>query len=93
MHIYYKYEQHIYNSHIILLIKCTFSRSSPQLLPSKDEYTFHLSNFLIIVFSKSFANRWLDIISYLIPLPIADLSTSEAVFLSKNLSTVEARPL
>ena len=52
------------------------------MLSMKDEYTFL---FLIIGLCNSFANFLLDMISFLIALPKADLPASEVGFLSKTL--------
>ena len=60
---------------------------------TKNEYTFRLSNILIICFCNSSANYWFDIFPFLTASPEADLSASEADFLSKNLKTIEARSL
>ena len=68
-----------------LLINCKLARSAPQILSLEDEYTFLSFNFLIIGLCNSSANSLLDIISFLIPPPDASVS--------KNLSTIEARPL
>ena len=53
-----------------LLIKCTSTRSAPQMLSLKDECTFHFSNFVITGLCNSSANSWLDINSLLIATPV-----------------------
>ena len=68
-----------------LLINCISTISAAQILSITDEYTFHISNFLIIGLCNYSANCWPDIFSLLIPPPKADLSPSKADFLSKSL--------
>ena len=46
MHIYYKHNKK-QNPLLNLLINCTSTRSAPQILLIKDEYTFRFSDFLI----------------------------------------------
>ena len=59
------------------------AKYSPQILSTKGECTFVLLNFLITHLCNSSANFLSDIISFLtVPLEV-DLSTSEAVSLSK----------
>ena len=67
-----------------LLINCILAESALQILSLNDGHTFLVLNFLIIVVCNSSANCGFCVISFLIPLPSADLSGSEAVFYQKN---------
>ena len=53
-----------------LLMNCMLVTSAPQILPGKDECTFHFSNFLIIGLCNPSANSWFDIFSiFILPPP------------------------
>ena len=75
------------------------ARSAPQILSVKDECTFLFLSFLINGLRNSSANSSF----YIFPFLTADLfrvakvsdraSVAAPVFLSRNLKTIEARPL
>ena len=69
-------------------INCISARSATQILSIKGEYTFLFLNFLIIRLCNSSANSLI----FLIQLLEADLSVSEADFLSKIYKPLKQDP-
>ena len=75
------------------LINCISAKSARQILYTKDECTFPLSNFKIIGLCNYLASSFVDIFSFSVPLRETDLShiakasdsASQEDFLSKNL--------
>ena len=62
------------------------------MMSLKDEFTFYFSNVLIISLCNSSANCRFPKISLLIADYFARVTASPENFLSKNLSTITARP-
>ena len=73
-------------------INCISARSATQILSIKGEYTFLFLNFLIIGLCNSSANSFIDIVLFLIRLLEADLSVSEADFLSRIYKPLKQDP-
>ena len=67
-----------------VLINCISARSAPQIMSTKDKYTFRFLNLLITDLCNSSADSSLDLISFLIAPLETDLSTSEVDFLSQH---------
>ena len=70
-----------------LLINCKSAKSAPQILSLIEEYTFLFVIFLIIGLCNSSAKCKFCFVSLLLTIPLS------SDFLSKNLYTIEARPI
>ena len=66
-----------------LVINYISARSAPQLLSIKDECTFLVLDFLIVVLCNSLVNTLFDAFSFLIAPLEVDLSASEWIFFQK----------